>query len=308
MTQARPADVTLSVDIIGVPFDLGASRRGSRLGPQAIRAAGLQAALGSLGHTVRDFGDVRAGTDGGDAPDAASPAHHLDAVRQTCASLADAVEASLRSGAFPLIIGGDHSLAIGALAGVARVKGACGVIWLDAHADMNTPVTSPTGNLHGMSMAAALGEMPDSFGPPVFPSPMVDPTRCVFIGLRDLDPGERNALRERGITCFTMSDIDRSGMAKVMERAIEIAGRGPGSLHVSLDIDVVDPATAPGTGTPVAGGITYREAHVAMEIVAESGAANSLEVVEVNPSLDDGRSTASVAVELMTSALGKAIL
>ena len=157
-------------------------------------------------------------------------------------------------------------------------------------------------------MAIALGGMPEAFGPPLFPVPLVDPTRCVFVGLRDLDPGERNALRARGITCFTMSDIDRAGMAKTIERSIEIAGRGPGSLHVSLDIDVVDPMTAPGTGTPVAGGITYREAHVAMEIIAESGAANSLEVVEVNPSLDDGRSTAHVAVELIGSALGKAIL
>jgi arginase len=296
------------VDIIGVPFDLGASRRGSRSGPAALRSAGLKAALSALGHSVRDLGDVAVGEAGADDDDGPPGLRFFDQVRLTCRSVADAVEASLKADAFPLIVGGDHSLAIGALAGAARAKGPGGVIWLDAHADMNTPATSPTGNIHGMSMAAALGEMPEAFGPPDFPIPAVDSGRCVFVGLRDLDPGERNALRARGVSCFTMSDIDRAGMAKVIERAVEIAGKGPGSVHVSLDIDVVDPATAPGTGTPVAGGITYREAHVAMEIIAESRIAHSIEVVEVNPALDDGVATARVAVELMCSVLGKSIL
>ncbi|HZW75041.1 MAG TPA: arginase, partial [Caldimonas sp.] len=264
-------------------------------------------ALEALGHTVRDLGDVAVGTERSAQTDDVTT-RHLEAVRETQVSLADAVERSLRAGAYGLIIGGDHSLAIGALAGVARSKGPGGIIWLDAHADMNTPATSPTGNIHGMSMGAALGEMRAQFGPPQFPVPLVDPARCVFIGLRDVDPGERNALRERGMTCYTMSDIDRSGMPSVIERAIAIAGNGPASTHVSLDIDIVDPATAPGTGTPVVGGITYREAHLAMEIVAESGIAHSLELVEVNPTLDDGLATARLAVELICSALGKAIL
>jgi arginase len=308
MTRPRPADVTRLIDIIGVPFDLGASRRGSRSGPEALRSAGLKTALEALGHTVRDFGDVSVVPAG--AEESGGPGHprYVVQVSAMCRFVADAVELSLASGAFPLIVGGDHSLAIGALAGAARAKGAGGVIWLDAHADMNTPATSPTGNIHGMSMAAALGEMADLFPPPGFPTPAVHPNRCVFVGLRDLDPGERSALREKGMSCFTMTDIDRTGMPKVIERAIEIAGRGPGSVHVSLDIDVLDPATAPGTGTPVAGGITYREAHVAMEIIAESGIAHSMEVVEVNPALDDGIATAGIAVELICSALGKSIL
>jgi arginase len=194
------------------------------------------------------------------------------------------------------------------LAGLARAKGPQGVIWIDAHADLNTPKTSPTGNIHGMSVAVALGEAPELFPPDQFPSPSVDPKRCVFVGLRDLDPGERQSLKERGFSVFTMSDIDRKGMAWVVEHALSIACRGPRSMHVSLDIDSLDPSLAPGTGTPVAGGLTYREAHLAMEMIAESGCIGSLEVAEVNPVLDEHNRTARIAVELIGSALGKSIL
>lgn len=309
MTRPRPADVVRQVDVIGVPFDLGASRRGSRGGPAALRSAGLLDQLRALGHTVRDAGDVPVHqADASTDLDVPGGLHHLASVRDMCREVGDAVESSLSRGAFPLVIGGDHSLAIGAIAGCARKIGPTGVIWLDAHADMNSPSTSPTGNLHGMSMAAALGRMRREFPPPAFPDPAADASHCVFVGLRDLDPGEREALLSLGITCFTMADIDRLGMPAVIERSIARAGRGRNSVHLSVDIDVVDPATAPGTGTPVAGGITYREAHLAMEIVAESGIAHSMEVVEVNPALDDGVATAQVAVELVCSALGKSIL
>lgn len=295
------------VDIIGVPIEFGAGRRGAQLGPDVVRAAGLSRSLEALNYTVRDLGNVEVPESAGDG---GSPGkiRNLAVVRETCLATADAVEGSLRSNAFCVVVGGDHSIAIGVLAGAARVKGPQGVIWIDAHADLNTPETSPTGNIHGMPMAVALGYAPDFFPAPAFPTPAADAARCVFIGLRDLDWGERQLLRQRGLAVFTMSDIDRMGMGKVMERAIEIAGNGPGSVHVSVDIDSLDPLTAPGTGTPVPGGLTYREAHLAMELLAESGIAHSLELAEVNPILDEGTVTARIAMELIGSALGKSIL
>jgi arginase len=296
------------VDIIGVPLEYGAATSGVRLGPRAIRDTDLKARLEKLGYAVRDLGDVRVDAVDGFQEGGPGRPRYVEQIRHTCSSLADAVEASLAANAFPIVLGGDHSLAVGVLCGVARIKGSGGIVWIDAHADMNTTATSPTGNLHGMSMASILGETPDLFGPPDFAVPFADTGRCVFIGLRDLDPGEKRALRERGISCFTMSDIDRMGMAKVMERAIDIAARGRQTIHVSLDIDALDPLIAPGTGTPVAGGLTYREAHLALEIAAESGAAHSIEVVEVNPTIDDGTATARVAADLICSALGKSIL
>lgn len=308
MASVRAPDVTGLVELLGVPLEYGAGKRGVRLGPEALRQAQLESQLKALGYAVNDLGDVDVAIGCPDEAGGPGRPRYVTPVRDACRATADAVERSLSAGAFPIVLGGDHSLAIGVLAGIARVKGIQGVIWFDAHADINTPATSPTGNLHGMSMAAALGEMRDIFDPAAFPVPSVDAARCVFVGLRDLDPGEKRAIRERGMSSFTMSDIDRIGMAKVMERAVEIAGRGPGSIHVSVDIDVLDPITAPGTGTPVAGGLTYREAHLAMEIVAETGVAHSLEVVEVNPTLDDGVATARVAMELICSALGKSIL
>ncbi|HXW76020.1 MAG TPA: arginase [Candidatus Eremiobacteraceae bacterium] len=296
------------VDLIGVPLDYGAGRRGVRFGPEAVREAALQSRLERLGYAVNDAGDVDVAVVSDEPAREPGHARYAAPIRAACLNVAGAVERALAREAFPVVLGGDHSLAIGVLAGVARVKGTGGIIWIDAHADLNTPSSSPTGNIHGMSMAAALGDVPELFGPPEFPTPSVDSGRSVFVGLRDLDPAEKRALHSRGLTCFTMSDIDRMGLAKVMERAVDIAGRGPGSVHVSLDIDAIDPLTAPGTGTPVAGGLTYREAHLAMEIVAESGVAHSIEVVEVNPTLDDGRATAKVAADLICSALGKSIL
>lgn len=295
------------VELIGVPVDLGAGRRGVRFGPDAVRAADLREKLESLRYQVRDAGNVVV-PEGGEEPREPHRPRHLRVVRAACVAVADAVERSLRAGAFPVVVGGDHSMAIGVLAGAARALGPQGVVWIDAHADMNTPDTSPSGNIHGMSMAAALGDMPELFGPPEFPVPSADATRCVFVGLRELDAAERERLKERGLTCFTMADIDRHGMATVMERAIAIAGRGPRSAHVSLDIDTLDPSLAPGTGTPVPGGLTYREAHLAMELIAEARIAHSLEIAEVNPTLDDGTMTARVAMELICSALGKTIL
>jgi arginase len=308
MVMPRPATSRRVVEVIGVPLEYGAGRSGVRLGPDAVRNADLKARIEALGFEVRDSGDIAIGT--AVTKENGGPNHprYVEVIRKVCLALADAVELSLKAGAFPIILGGDHSLAIGALAGSARARGLQGIIWIDAHADMNTPATSPTGNLHGMPMAAALGDVSDVFPPPAFPTPSVDAGRTVFVGLRDLDPAEKRAIRERGISCYTMSDVDRIGMAKVMERAVEIAGRGPDSVHLSIDIDALDPATAPGTGTPVAGGLTYREAHLAMEIVAESGVAHSIEVVEVNPTLDDGLATARVAAELICSVLGKSIL
>ncbi|HZV78962.1 MAG TPA: arginase [Candidatus Binatus sp.] len=295
------------VDIIGVPIDYGAGRHGVRLGPDAVREAGLVQSLKKLGVSVHDRGNVSVP----EAEEAARSGHtprFVTAVRAASEHAADEVERSARKGHFPLVIGGDHSMAIGVLAGLARVRGPQGLIWIDAHADLNTPSTSPTGNVHGMSVAVALGEAQAFFPPDRFPAPSIEAARCVFVGLRDLDPAERQALRDRGFTCFTMSDIDRLGIAKVIEQALAVACRGPRSMHVSLDIDSLDPSLAPGTGTPVPGGLTYREAHLAMEMIAESGCADSLEVAEVNPVLDEHNRTATIAVELICSALGKTIL
>jgi arginase len=264
--------------------------------------------LEKLGYAVSDIGDIPIPAAPQSPDGGPGKPKNVAAIREVSLAIADAVERALRSGAYPLIIGGDHSMAVGAIAGVARVKGPQGVIWIDAHPDLNTPVTSPTGNVHGMSMAAALGEMTDLFPAPEFPTPAADVKRLVFIALRDVDVGERRMIREHGIHCFTMSDIDRLGIAEVVERSIEIAGQGPASVHVSFDIDSLDPALAPGTGTPVPGGITYREAHLTMELIARSGIANSLELSEVNPLLDEHNMTAKLAVELICSALGKSIL
>jgi arginase len=275
--------------IIGVPLELGASRRGARLGPHVIRTAGLAQQLENLGYAVSDIGDIPVPTAPENPDGGPGKPKNVQAIREVSRTIAAAVERALRDGTYPVIIGGDHSMAVGAIAGVARVQGPRGVIWIDAHPDLNTTATSSTGNVHGMSMAAALGELGDLFPAADFPTPAADAKRLVFIALRDVDPAERQMIREHDIHCFTMSDIDRFGMAEVVARAIEIAGQGPGSVHVSFDIDSLDPALAPGTGTPVPGGITY-------------------ELSEVNPLLDEHNMTARLAVELICSALGKSIL
>ncbi len=273
-----------------------------------MRTAGIVQQLQSLDYAVDDKGDIPMTATVDEV--AGGPGHprNVQPIVTVSRAIADAVEQAMRASTFPVVIGGDHSMAIGTIAGLARVQGPQGVIWIDAHPDLNTPATSPTGNLHGMSMAAALGEMSDVFPPPDFPTPAADPGHLVFIALRDVDPGERRLIRDRNIACFTMTDIDRLGMAAVVEQAIAIAERGPASVHVSFDIDSLDPSLAPGTGTPVPGGITYREAHLAMELIAQSGVANSLELSEVNPLLDEHNMTAKLATELICSALGKRIL
>jgi arginase len=284
------------VDVIGVPMDLGADRRGVDMGPSAIRYAGLHAAIEALGIPTRDRGNIPV-----QVAEAASPADasakYLPIIAAACELLAREVETVVRDGAFPLVLGGDHSIAIGTLAGVTRARGRSpGIIWVDAHGDINTPLTSPSGNVHGMPVHFAIEAQ------------SIDADRIVFIGLRDVDAGEKRAIRELGVKAFSMSDIDRVGMASVIAQALALTADGPGSLHVSFDMDGIDPAEAPGVGTPVRGGISYREAHFLMEAVAASGALGSLEITEINPILDRENQTAILAVELVLSALGKTTL
>lgn len=285
-----------AVDVIGVPMDLGADRRGVDMGPSAVRYARLHEVLAKLGVAVGDRGNVAVPVaEAAAAGDAG--AKYLPIIRTVCAELAAEVAAVVASGGFPLVLGGDHAIAMGTLAGIRRARGrAAGVVWVDAHADVNAPATSPSGNVHGMPVHYAL-EAGDA-----------DPQRFAYIGLRDVDPGERGAIRSRGLRAFTMSDIDRRGIAAVIEEALGVATAGPGSLHVSFDLDGVDPREAPGVGTPVHGGLTSREAHTIMEAVAASGALGSLEVAEINPILDTMNQTAVLAVELIASALGKTVL
>jgi arginase len=284
------------VEIVGVPMDLGADRRGVDMGPSAIRYARLKESIEKLGITVSDRGNLHVPVPESASSDVAN-AKYYPIIRDVCRQLADIVAEIEGAGGFPIVLGGDHSIAMGTLAGVARVRGrAPGVIWVDAHGDINTPMTSPSGNMHGMPVHYAIQEH------------AVDPTRMVFIGLRDVDEGERTIIRELGVKAYTMSDIDRLGMSRVIEEAIAVAGDGPRSLHVSFDMDGIDPTEAPGVGTPVRGGISYREAHTLMEAVAASGTLGSMEITEINPILDRENQTAILAVELILSALGKTTL
>jgi arginase len=298
---ARKRDVA----IIGAALDLGQGRRGVDMGPSAMRAAGLEERLRSLGYEVRDHGNVAS-----PEPEATEVedehARFLPEIKETCARVAELVAESSRAGQIPLVLGGDHSVALGTLGGLASANGAGGVLWIDAHSDINTPETSPSGNVHGMPLAAALGLAGPAFESDAWPLPAVDRRRVALVGVRSLDEGERRLLREAGVRVFTMSEIDRIGIERAVRESLDrIAGGG--FVHLSLDMDVLDPEIAPGVGTPVRGGLTYREAHLALELVAESGLAGSLEVVEVNPILDRENTTALTAVELVASALGKKI-
>ena len=286
-TQALP---TRRIRVIGVPLDMGASRRGVDMGPSAMRVAGLERRLESLGHQVTDGGNIRVEI----AETRASgdkTARYLTEIAETCTRTAEAVVKTLEEGMTPLVLGGDHSLAAGSVSGVAefyRRRGQkIGVIWIDAHSDINTPETSPSGNVHGMPLAALLGLGPEPLGTIFGFSPKMAPENTVLIGLRD---------------------IDERGMRTVMEEALRAAGRGTAGYHVSLDMDWIDPEDAPGVGTPVRGGATYREAHLAMEIIADHGRLLSFEIVEVNPVIDEHNRTADLAVELACSAFGKKIL
>ena len=293
------------VAIIGAALDLGAGRRGVDMGPSAIRYAGLSDRLDRAGIEVVDRGNVAAALAETRAS-GSERARFLDEILEACGRVAQQVEEARGDGLVPLVLGGDHSIAIGTLSGLAA-SGAGGVLWLDAHGDLNTPETTPSGNVHGMPLAAVLGICGDAFARDGLRLPAVDPRRAALVGVRSLDPGEQALVRELGVAVFTISDIDRRGVESVMEEALgRIAG---GSfVHVSVDLDVVDPEVAPGVGNPVRGGLSYREAHLALELVAEAGILDSIELVEVNPIRDHENTTAGLAVELAASALGDRIL
>ena len=300
------------IKIIGVPLDLGASRRGVDMGPSAVRVAGLEARLESLGHEVNDSGNIAVAIAETKHVGEQS-ARYLKEITDTCTHAAEKVLRSLEEGMTPVVLGGDHSVAAGTVSGVAefyrRQNKKIGLIWIDAHSDINTPETSPSGNVHGMPLAALLGLGPEPLANILGFSPKVAPENTVLIGVRDIDATEKENIRRAGISeVYTMRDIDERGMRTVMEEALRAAGRGTAGYHVSLDMDWIDPEDAPGVGTPVRGGATYREAHLAMEIIADHGRMLSFEIVEVNPVIDERNRTADLAVELISSAFGKKIL
>jgi arginase len=302
-----------AIRTIGVPMDLGADRRGVDMGPSAIRYAGLASALESIGHACLDAGDLPVPHAGERDPEAEEPpgtAKYLGEVEAVCTRLAADVEGTLDAGERPLVLGGDHSIAVGTLAGAAR-DAEIGAVWFDAHADFNTPESSPSGNVHGMPLAAALGL--GSFADAAWANvPGLRAENVALVGLRSVDDRERAAINASDVTAYTMSDIDERGVVAVVEEAIDVAARGADAIHASLDLDWLDPRRAPGVGTPVRGGVTYREAHSAMEVLAErdadSNLLRSLELVEVNPILDEHNETAELAVELAASALGRRVL
>jgi arginase len=299
------------VHIIGVSLDLGGNRRGVDMGPSAFRIAGLGERLAALGIPVVDAGDLV-------APIPETKAYgdpskkYIREIARVCERLYKTSLAVLEKGGVPLVLGGDHSLAAGSVAATAdflrRDEQPLGLIWVDAHGDMNTPGTSTSGNVHGMPLAALLGPEPAELSRIGGFSPKVSAERTVLIGIRNLDECEKERIRESGVSVFTMKDIDRNGIAATVERAIAIAGKGAGGLHVSFDLDVCDPGIAPGVGTPVKGGFNYREAHMVMEMVADSGLLRALDLVEVNPILDDRNMTAILGAELASSALGQKII
>jgi arginase len=299
------------VKIIGVPMDLGAGRRGVDMGPSAIRIAGLNQAIALLGHEVTDVGNVHV-----NPPEALTQstarARFLPEIAAASEELALMVEASLDEETVPVVLGGDHSIAIGSAAGLAsfyRKRGKrIGIVWLDAHTDINTPESTPSGNIHGMPLAALLGRGPKELTHVSGFAPKLLPENAVVIGARSVDPGERELIKTLGVRVFTMSEVDERGMADVIEEAIEIASRNTAGFHVTMDMDFIDPFFAPGVGTPERGGATYREGHLAMEKMSDSGHVLSVELTEVNPMYDTANQTAQLAVEFILSALGKKIM
>jgi len=300
-----------TIHVIGVPMDLGSGRRGVDMGPSAIRIAGLNHRLRELGHRVVDEGDL--------------PIHNIEELKvgklrarflteitRANKVLAAKVARVMRQGHFPLVLGGDHSIAVGTISGIARwarpTRRKLGLLWVDAHSDINTPATSPTGNIHGMPLAALLGLGPRELGSIAGGFSKVDPANVALVAIRSVDEGERRHLKRLGVNVYTMADIDRQGIHSVMESALGQVTAGTDLVHVSFDLDSVDPSLAPGVGTPVKGGLDYREAHLIMELIAAAGVMTSLEVVEINPILDDRNSSAQFAVELIQSAFGKKIL
>ena len=298
------------VHIIGVPLDLGQSRRGVDMGPSALRIAGIDQRIAALGHPVVDRGDLHV-----PIPETRSQGDsrkkYIRDIARVCQRLHHAVLGSLRDGAIPVVLGGDHSLGAGSVAAAsdwAHQRGqAVGLIWVDAHGDMNTPESSASGNVHGMPLAALVGSEPAELARLSARMPAVDPCRTVLLGIRDLDGPEKENIRRSGVRVFTMSDIDRQGMAAVAQQALAVSGADAAGIHVSFDMDVCDPAIAPGVGTAVRGGLGFREAHLLMEMVADSGRLTSLDLVEVNPILDVQNTTATLAMDLALSALGQTI-
>lgn len=301
----------MNIHLLGVPMDLGSGRRGVDMGPSAIRIAGLADRLKDLGNKVVDEGDLdiknmeelRVGD---------MKARYLKEITRASKLLSQKVERIVSRKGFPLVLGGDHSIAVGTISGIAayckRKRKKLGVLWVDAHGDINTPSTSPSGNIHGMPLAAVLGLGPRDLAHLGGRQRKVDPANVALVGIRSLDDGEKRHLKQTGVHVFTMPDIDRQGIHRVMKKALSRVTDGTDYVHVSLDLDAVDPTIAPGVGTPVKGGLDYREAHLIMELISESRAMTSLEIVEVNPILDENNTSAEFAVELVQSAFGKKIL
>lgn len=301
----------MKVRILGVPLDLGQERRGVDMGPSAIRAAGLNSVLRNLSHHVEDAGNVPVKL-AEEQPFGDRRAKYLHEISETCQEVAKRIYQTLEEDQFPISLGGDHSVAVGTVSGISKYyrdrEQTLGLIWVDAHGDMNTPESSPSGNVHGMPFAALLGIGPEPLTGIYGFVPKVQAKDCVLVGARDLDPRERKQIHASGVNVFTMRDIDELGMRLVMQRSLDLATRDTAGVAISFDMDVVDPDEAPGVGTAVPGGITFREAHLAMEIIADSKKMVSLEIVEVNPILDTLNRTAALAVGLVSSALGKKIL
>jgi arginase len=297
-----------NISIIGVPMDLGQMRRGVDMGPSAIRYAGVVERLENLGYEMKDLGDIEIGQAERVHNNPDTNLRNLKAVAEASGKLASKVDEVISSGDFPLIFGGDHSIAIGTLAGVSAHYENLGVIWYDAHGDLNTGDTSPSGNIHGMPLAVSLGIGHEDLTSIGGSMPKIKPENIVIIGARSLDEGERELIKEKGIKVYTMHEIDRMGMAKVMEDAIGYLKDRTDGVHLSLDLDGLDPSDAPGVGTPVLGGISYRESHLAMEMLEEAKIITSAEFVEVNPILDEKNKTATVAVALMGSLFGEKLL
>ena len=292
-------------------MDLGQSRRGVDMGPSALRVAGLQTRLKSLGHTVEDIGNLNV-RQPEEQPYGEKRAKYLTEIAESCRGLAEITERTLTDGYFPLVLGGDHSIAVGSCSGVSNFFRAqskrVGYLWLDAHGDMNTPDSSPSGNIHGMPLASIMGYGPPELTKLAGVTPMVEPRSVALVGIRDLDSKERRLMKESGVHVFTMRDIDERGMREVMAEALRFTTDDTAGVSVSLDMDFVDPTDAPGVGTPVRGGVTYREAHLALEMIADSESMVSFELVEINPVIDEHNTTALLGVELVLSGLGKKIL
>lgn len=300
-----------NICIVGAPMDFGAGRRGVDMGPSALRKAGLNAKLHQLGYSIEDLGNVFVEQQES-MPEGASNAKFLQSISESCGKLASIVQDVIVAGKFPLVLGGDHSIAAGTVAGVAsayrKQDQTIGLIWIDAHTDMNTPETTPSGNVHGMPLACCIGRGPAELTRLLGFSPKVEPKNVVLIGIRDVDQEERELVNSSGVKVFTMRQVDEMGLHKVMDQALSIANEGTAGFHLSLDMDSIDPVEAPGVGTPVQGGMTYREGHLAMEMICDCSRLLAMELVEVNPVLDIANRTAELGVQLVASAMGKKIL